>query len=195
MNVRERLPEYIYPPKIYRNFWSESVLAELQTLINDFYNDKLLLRLQYTFWAKNLWKDSAPILAYDLNNPDLINQIGKELNDIYPLEETLENDWDVSCILTFGMRGSFIPFHSDKGYKLASTTYLNHDWELNWGGFFLYEDYDGIIHAEHPEYNKMIILAADNRKIKEPLNHGTTITSQGAKVRISLQIFFSQGTR
>ena len=144
--------------------------------------------------AKNLWKDSAPILAYDLNNPDLINQIGKELNDIYPLEETLENDWDVSCILTFGMRGSFIPFHSDKGYKLASTTYLNHDWELNWGGFFLYEDYDGIIHAEHPEYNKMIILAADNRKIKEPLNHGTTITSQGAKVRISLQIFFSQGT-
>ena len=61
MNVRERLPEYIYPPKIYRNFWSESVLAELQTLINDFYNDKLLLRLQYTFWAKNLWKDKIRI--------------------------------------------------------------------------------------------------------------------------------------
>jgi|TARA_R100000149_G_scaffold17746_1_gene6506 Rps23 Pro-64 3,4-dihydroxylase Tpa1-like proline 4-hydroxylase len=78
--------------------------------------------------------------------------------------------------------GSFIPFHNDQIYKLASTLYLNEEWHRDYGGLFLYEHKDQL-QAIVPKYNNAVI---NSNKVV----HGTSIVSPKAPIRETLQLFF-----
>ena len=82
-------------------------------------------------------------------------------------------------------RGSHISWHYDKDpkiNKMGSTIYLNKQWDKNDGGLYLYEE-NKKIHAEVPEFNKMILKDST-------LYHGVSMLTNTAKqVRKTLQIW------
>ena len=173
--------------KIFKNFWRQEVLDILESRIKEFFDDKLPVHVQYNFWETTLWTDSTPILIYNFENGDPIIQL--LWNQISPLFNNVNYiHWSIG--LYFATPGSYITWHDDlyedEIPRLASSTYLNSNWDKNWGGHFLYksketEEY----YAEIPEYNKMIL-------VETPELHATSITSQSAEPRISLQCFFQE---
>jgi hypothetical protein len=79
---------------------------------------------------------------------------------------------------------SAISSHNDWAYAWAATIYLNENWNLDWGGLFMWQDSDnGEIHGHVPEYNSMALN-------KGKVNHFVTPLSPLApENRISLQIW------
>jgi len=77
---------------------------------------------------------------------------------------------------------SYIPFHSDGHTSIASTIYLNKEWNIDQGGLFLYNKKNKI-YAIPPIFNSCII---NNNHV----THSTTLTTTNAPYRRTLQIFF-----
>ena len=50
--------------------------------------------------------------------------------------------------------------HTGSKPSLVSDLILNKNWNMDWGGLFMYMD-DKKIYAEKPEYNKLIYLSGD----------------------------------
>jgi len=54
--------------------------------------------------------------------------------------------------------GGYIGWHNDDTYQFASILFLNSAWNVNWGGFFLYDDLNGLgIRSEVPDFNRCVI--------------------------------------
>ena len=126
-------------------------------------------------WAEQIVRDSG--------NVDILNLKQSHLEDkilFYFQKFTKYN-----CIgLNYNRwyPGSFIPFHNDQIYKLASTIYLNEEWHRDYGGLFLYEEKNEL-KAIVPKYNHAVINS-------NSLVHGTSIVSPTAPIRETLQLFF-----
>jgi len=126
-------------------------------------------------WAEPIVKDSGSVDILNLKQSSLEDKIlfyfkkykkykciGLNYNRWYP--------------------GSFIPFHNDQIFKLASTVYLNENWDRDYGGLFLYE-YKNELKAIVPKYNHAVINS-------NSVVHGTSIVSPRAPIRETLQLFF-----
>ena len=61
-------------------------------------------------------------------------------------------------------------------------------WNWNWGGALISQNKQGQIGMEFPEYNKMWVQS-DKMDTKNYVRHTTSILSQSAPPRFSLQIF------
>jgi Rps23 Pro-64 3,4-dihydroxylase Tpa1-like proline 4-hydroxylase len=166
--------------QLYKNFWSKKTLDFLKQKTDDFFADKLPLHLQYVRWKKYLWYDSGPILIHVIDKD--LEDIKKELNKLSDMSKVKE----MGVYLYFWLPGSYITWHDDINAKFISTTYLNKEWNRNWGGALLHHDEidKEKVHVDFPEYNKMIV----NDSKKKTL-HATTIIAHSAHPRITLQIF------
>jgi len=51
---------------------------------------------------------------------------------------------------------SNISLHNDNAYLFGATVYLNENWDINWGGLFVYKETDSYKVIE-PEYNTCVI--------------------------------------
>lgn len=72
--------------------------------------------------------------------------------------------------------------HSDRGWYVGITLFLNREWKKEWGAWnYIFNDNDGI-DINVPKFNRAIVLYA-------PRLHGATIVFERDKVRRSLQIF------
>ena len=172
-------------PVIYNDFWSPKVLDMLQEIIKRQFRGEIPAVIQYSIWPEDLWKDSGPILIIDLNNEkEIIESIKSELNVIYDTSNL--NYW--YCGIHIFLKGAYIPTHDDKEHDFATTTYLNIDgWNADWGGALLTMNKRGKMGVLFPEYNKMVVQSGPYNKGKD-MWHTTTITSQSAPPRISMQI-------
>ena len=82
-------------------------------------------------------------------------------------------------------RGSHITWHTDKRYSFGSTIYLNKEWDKNDGGLYLWQDDDHQIHAEVPEFNKMVLNS-------QGTHHAVSmISNQAREMRTTLQIWIT----
>ncbi len=129
-------------------------------------------------WGENIVKGSSLVLAYELKNIDLkyIKQKFIELDNIFQSKEIVGHFY-------VWTRGSQIPFHNDNNYTHGCTLYLNKEWNIDWGGLYLWLD-NNKLHTEKPEFNKLIINTNNIR-------HGTSVVNYNApEERITLQIFF-----
>jgi hypothetical protein len=81
-------------------------------------------------------------------------------------------------------RNSGISTHNDWVYKFAATIYLNHNWNIDYGGVFMWVDsHTQSLNAYAPEYNSMILNT-------EKENHLVSLMSPMApEKRITLQIW------
>ena len=168
--------------KIERNFFDDDLIEELSTLAIKFYKSNNL-RTNFSSWKDGIVQCSSVVLIYDIPQD---NKIYKKLSTKFDTE-------DFNFMFQYWTQGSYIPWHDDGYAAKAGTVYLNKNWNMDWGGLFMYMD-DKKIYAEKPEYNKLIYLSGDINK------HSTTPVTRplygetGQIMRTTLQ-FFSKKTK
>jgi hypothetical protein len=115
-----------------------------------------------------------------------LNQEKKYFDKIINRYKKSINIKDLSIFITYYVWNnlSYIPFHNDGNYCMASTIYLNETWSEDDGGLFLYKT-NKDIKAIVPEFNKCIIN-------KNNIIHGTTLTTTVSPYRETLQLFFKK---
>lgn len=129
-------------------------------------------------WGENIVKGSSLVLAYELNE-EYLHYIKSKFVE---LDKKFENK-EIVGHLYIWTRGSHIPLHNDSNYDYGCTIYLNKNWNIDWGGLYLWLD-DDKVNVEVPEFNKVIINQGNIR-------HGTTLLNYNApEERLTLQIFF-----
>ena len=167
--------------KITKEVLSQNFLWKLHKFTQ---NNKQPSFVNYFYYPENVVGSSNAIFQFDLDE-NLKNELAKEL-----IEKNLilfkPKTWKTH--INIFSRGSFIPWHDDGSYKKTITIYLNEQWDLNWGGAFLYSKMDfskNNINCIYPEYNTAISFAP-------PLLHTTTLTTNNSLMRKSLQIFINE---
>jgi len=135
-------------------------------------------------WQSEIIKSSGIVLIRDLNS-DQKDNIIEALISKNLLDTSL--GFELEAHIYLWSKGSFIPWHADKEYedkvRFAATLYLNENWDIDWGGLFLYQS-GKEIKAEIPNFNKLIFN-------DENLPHSTTILADDADIRITVQLFWS----
>ena len=156
--------------KVYNKILSEKTLVDCFSYLREtIAQEKPNWKNSY-IWAESIVRRSNPVNILKIKDlkamPEFKNV--KIKNTAYNLYI-----WD---------RGSYIPFHSDKGNKFSATIYLNDVWDENDGGIFLYKE-NNEIKAILPEYNKIIV----NNKF---LEHSVSMIVPTAEhPRVTMQIF------
>ena len=76
---------------------------------------------------------------------------------------------------------SGISKHSDYGYPFAATLYLNHTWDVDWGGNFLY--YDGEIDWDRLKSDEEYMYNNENWKVVVP-EIGTMVVNDNESLHL-----------
>lgn len=80
-------------------------------------------------------------------------------------------------------RLSYIPWHDDRTHTEAITIYLNQEWELDWGGLFLYKDEKDAIRGFSPKYNCGL------KNLSKVMHSTTPVSLDAPEPRFTIQIF------
>ena len=139
--------------------------------------DKKTEITNHSDWDQNIVQGSARVDIFTLATP-----FREQVINCYADYVDLKKYSFIYVSYYKWLPGSFIPFHNDNHYSLASTIYLNESWNIDYGGLFLYEK-NKDIKAYVPKYNSAVIN--DNN-----VPHGTSIISPTAPKRETLQVFF-----
>jgi Rps23 Pro-64 3,4-dihydroxylase Tpa1-like proline 4-hydroxylase len=153
--------------------------SDLISSIRAFSNTQDTVRTNHRNWSSDVVGMSGPIYLVDLSE-ELIFRIFTQLVKSFP--EFNFSDLRAKATHTFGGRFSFIPWHTDENHILSVTIYLNEVWDRDWGGFFLYENKDGL-GAILPRFNTAV-------GFKCPMTHCTVMPTINAPLRESIQVFF-----
>ena len=99
----------------------------------------------------------------------------------------LFNDYSLNaCFMHIWQKGSGIKWHEDgTGDRIGCTIYMNHEWNANYGGLFLYIK-DGANNWYCPEYNDCVWF-------ESPMWHSVSILSNDIpEPRFSVQLFWDK---
>ena len=94
-----------------------------------------------------------------------------QLNDIQKMSTTIH----------FMEKNSGINWHDDHGWKYGATFYINHKWQKQWGGEFMFTYDNG--HGWIPPVGNSLVI------IKSPLTHKVNPVLSPIVPRITVQIF------
>lgn len=161
---------------VIENFFDLKLIENLNLIVKENLNNNVWKT--NLVWQKDIVKSSSQVSILHFSNlyPNIQEQI---INKYINLLPSLQNR-QFAINLYLWHKFSYIPFHKDAHMYLASTVYLNGEWDRDWGGFFIYEEEDNY-GAIKPRFNRCII----NKNV----NHGTSLTTADAPVRITLQVF------
>ena len=79
-------------------------------------------------------------------------------------------------------KGSGISVHDDGG-RYGATIYLNKNWDINWGGLFVWDDGEDL-RAHCPTYNSMVINTMEEDHLVTQISHLCP------EIRYTLQMWF-----
>ena len=160
------------------NFLEESFIYNLVTnIIKESQQYKTSWKSNIN-WGENIVKGSSLVLAYEIKEQEL-NYIKSKFIE---LDSKFKNKEIVGHFYIW-TRGSNIPMHNDSNYEYGCTIYLNKNWDIDWGGLYIWQE-DNKLNIEKPEFNKLIINKGNTR-------HGTTLLNYNIpEERLTLQIFF-----
>jgi Rps23 Pro-64 3,4-dihydroxylase Tpa1-like proline 4-hydroxylase len=128
-------------------------------------------------WGQDLVQESTPVFIYDLPEGSLKDQILECLCNVKEIPEFTESN----VLFHYWTRGSYIPWHTDAGFKAGVTIYLNDRWGRDDGGLFLYRE-DEQIKGLIPEFNMMVVQVGGT-------DHCVTPITRVGSIRASIQIF------
>ena len=144
--------------KIYKDFFDLDCLEYIEEQIE---RSKRTSNLRASYptinWGPMIIQESAPVLIYDMVDPDILL---KRLKEIYPTEK------NIHLMIYYWPVGSYVAWHPDDHVEMTATVYMNRYWSRDWGGLFLYEE-NGKILAEVPEWNKLVLQSP-------PVPHAST---------------------
>lgn len=144
-------------------------------LLDEMCSGAAVYRTNYA-WEHNIVLGSTPVLIRDADEETRAQVIKGFLG-----KGILKDPERLSISAYIWTRGSYIPWHNDVMSKFAATVYLNPNWELNWGGLFLYQTNDGI-KATPPNFNTAVVNEGN-------VLHATSILANDSPPRVTLQIF------
>ena len=160
------------------NFLSENIIVNIKKIVED--NLDSTNWKTSMFWQEQIKKSSAVLPLFNLDN---FSEIKELILDFYKPYLNFKNFKNFHLTYYIWPPLSYIPFHYDGSYKIASTIYLNKNWDRDHGGLFMCKNGEDYL-AITPKYNHCIINTNDEI-------HGTTLTTTDAPKRETLQIFFS----
>lgn len=165
------------------NFLEPDILESLKTRFQESKGKPVFEINEFGRWDSNLHKGNyGPVYMLPLD--DYMEYFRNKFNHVH-------NDFRHSTLGAVFMQiwtnGSGINWHHDQDDRMAATIYLNEEWNLNWGGLFLYQGENGrSSHWTNPHYNRCVWF-------KSPLWHCVTLISKAApQPRLSIQLFFNR---
>lgn len=172
--------------KLYNDAFS---VQDFEYLHNDmmrvFKNPDTEYRTSYTGWGSDLIPENpkSPVLIKPLEGEEFANQkriVLEAFKKYSGVEDVDMNIFNVNY--HFWLAGSAVEWHHDGG-RIASTFYMNDDWDADDGGFLIYKDSeDNIMRAIPPTPNTCAVLQHDW--------HFVSATVSDAPVRMTIQIFY-----
>jgi Rps23 Pro-64 3,4-dihydroxylase Tpa1-like proline 4-hydroxylase len=134
-------------------------------------NDISLETFDLAFADSKSWQDSLRIGDTDVKMYGLYcskenhilngNAIYKELTD--EVINQCISSFNLSCRyidLYYWPVNSAISWHNDAAYDASATIYLNSEWHIDWGGYFVWQEEEklekGFVNAIKPKYNRCI---------------------------------------
>lgn len=164
----------------YENFLSDDMFDKTFKHVMEIIKNNSKFGISNFNWQNYIVLESAPVLLYTLNDEntpffhELVSEI--ETKTQYTLSVPIINFY-------IWTNSSYIPWHDDGAYSAGLTIYLNNNWDLNWGGLFLYKDGDEEIKSIPPKKNRAVLQEGG-------VHHSVTLTTTKADYRYTLQIFF-----
>lgn len=163
--------------KIHENCLSHTLLQKCV--------DELKLNFSKRMWASSniIW---SPDITIGIIGTCLISEVSLELSK--HLSEELKQYFPESNELTFWFQvwqqNSGISLHSDKGYKFASTIYLNQFWDINWGGIFIWKNKSNEeFRALVPKLNMMVLNDSEEDHLVTP------VSPESPELRCTIQVW------
>ena len=134
--------------------------------------------------SKGVWEDH--LIGY--NNPPFRSEV-KNYQPFEKLKTLVKynayfqlNDVEkMSTTINYMKKGGGINWHIDSAWLYAATYYINHKWNRQWGGEFMFTDNNG--HGWIPPVGNSLVI------IKTPLNHKVNPVLSPIMPRISVQMF------
>ena len=130
-------------------------------------------------WSEDLIRHIAAPQRVQVNNYQPFEELKEMIKSqpYLPLPE-LEH---MSTNIHYMTKDTGIQWHNDSKWKYAATLYLNHRWNRNWGGEFMFMDGAGA--------GFIPILSNSMVIVKSPLEHKVNQVCSPIMPRISIQIF------
>ena len=167
--------------KIYENFLEEDFILELKKNVYGKVGEENWF--SSLAWHESIRKSSSLVVIKVLDKDKYIyNYIKKKYQNLFP--EFKNKKLKLKINYYVWPKLSYIPFHKDTGHLIASTIYLNENWNEDYGGLFLYKEKNEI-KAVAPKYNLALVNFAN-------ISHGTSLTTLDAPYRETIQIFFDE---
>jgi len=141
--------------------------------------DKINLNTVKGAWSNGLINNLVPPLRTEVSKYQPFERLKTLItNNIY---FQISDITQISTIIHFMKKGSGINWHSDDTWRYGATYYLNHKWERQWGGEFMFTDEEG--HGWIPPAGKSLVI------IKSPIHHKVNPVLSPIMPRISVQVF------
>jgi len=162
----------------YTNVLSQQLLADINEERERKKKDEFCWRVGQFFWQDSLLYGVTNSCVSALLSDSLRTRLENELRDkLPPFNEIIAQHY-------VWLRGSGIAKHDDGAHNFGATIYLNKNWDINYGGVFLWKpensaEYKTIV----PEYNTMVV----NTKAEEHLV--TPIALNAPEYRHTVQIW------
>lgn len=163
--------------QVFKNVLSQETLnkchAEVQALMG-----QAVWRCSDQFWGEEIKVGVTGVCTSTFVSPEVLESLSNDLASFLPPSQTL------SAQHYIWHKHSGISIHNDWAYNFAATIYLNPEWNLDWGGLFMWRDPQTLeIHGHVPEYNTMVLNT-------QKTEHFVTLMSPMAPVnRFTLQIW------
>ena len=165
--------------KLIRNFLDDTVLQQCKLDLED----KIKKDIWYSnrnVWGAHLVLGLKGDVLGTAVDPSINNNIKEALTKHVP--ELCDVDTEVRSQYFQWKPSAGISMHSDHLFKFVATLYLNREWEVDYGGIFLWQDLDNELRAQCPEYNAIMIDT-------DTLNHCVTpVTYAAPENRLTIQI-------
>lgn len=134
--------------------YKKSIRPELISICNSEIDELLPCRvwsINQSTWNEQLLGSDFPGVCISAAPSNLTKiKVKTELAEILPEADNITMNYNVF------FKNSGIRWHSDADYKWGATLYLN-DWNIKWGGLFLWEDKQKDLHAICPNPGTLII--------------------------------------
>ena len=164
-------------------FYFENFLPkeEYKRIHNDVLKErkKLLFKNVSETWDKNLYNNLTEPMKVNMKPSYFANLA----NILANLPHVHLNAKEMGFCIHYMKKNSGINWHSDQGHDYAITYYLNHKWNQQWGGEFMYK-HEG-------EFGFIPILGNSVVIIKSPMMHKVNTVLSPIMPRLSIQSFIS----
>ena len=164
--------------KIYKNFFSDQLLYLIEKDLNQNLNLNNWSAGSLLIWGSDLKLGVNGTCLSSLVAEHVKTKLCEKLLTVSPKYEK------ISVMYQIWHPQSGISMHNDGNYKFGATIYLNDDWDINWGGLFIWEDkITKKLNVLFPTKNTLVLNDNSERHMV------TMVSPLAQKIRKTIQIF------